>query len=199
MSTRSFDFDISVSAAKNKASISRKKTHGMFETSKQKCHHKNCTKVAQFRAPVSPDRLNEFRWFCEKHIQQYNNKWDYFEGNSRRMENDEQVNRSDLGIKEKERFTWSKFGLNDSLEILEDQKSGFDSDHRPLKLNNTEQRAADILCLVQYTQSEARKKYRSLVKELHPDNKKGDRTDENRLREVVWAWKQIKSSRKFRD
>jgi len=46
---------------------------------------------------------------------------------------------------------------------------------------------------------EIRKQYKSLVKDLHPDMNGGNRADEDRLQEVVWAWDQIKESRFFRD
>ena len=47
--------------------------------------------------------------------------------------------------------------------------------------------------------AEIRKQYKSLVKDLHPDMNGGDRSDEDRLQEVVWAWDQIKDSRSFKD
>jgi DnaJ-class molecular chaperone len=50
-----------------------------------------------------------------------------------------------------------------------------------------------------WTKPEIRKQYKSLVKDLHPDMNGGDRSDEDRLQEVVWAWDQIKDSRYFRD
>jgi hypothetical protein len=34
---------------------------------------------------------------------------------------------------------------------------------------------------------------------LHPDLNGGNRADEERLQEVVWAWDQVKESRSFRD
>ena len=34
---------------------------------------------------------------------------------------------------------------------------------------------------------------------MHPDMNGGNRDDEERLQEVVWAWDQIKDSRNFRD
>jgi DnaJ-class molecular chaperone len=35
------------------------------------------------------------------------------------------------------------------------------------------------------------------VKDLHPDMNGGNRADEDRLQEVVWAWDQLKDSRNF--
>ena len=61
-------------------------------------------------------------------------------------------------------------------------------------------RALDILeARDNWTRPEIRKQYKSLVKDLHPDMNGGNRDDEERLQEVVWAWDQIKESRNFRD
>ena len=68
------------------------------------------------------------------------------------------------------------------------------------KLPPTERRALDILeAKDSWTKQEIRKQYKSLVKDLHPDMNGGDRSDEDRLQEVVWAWDQIKDSRSFKD
>jgi hypothetical protein len=50
-----------------------------------------------------------------------------------------------------------------------------------------------------WTKAEIRKSYKALIKVLHPDMNGGDRSDEERLQEVVWAWDQIKISRNFPD
>ena len=64
----------------------------------------------------------------------------------------------------------------------------------------TERRALEILdAKDSWTKVEIRKQYKSLVKDLHPDMNGGDRSDEERLQQVVWAWDQIKDSRSFRD
>ena len=49
------------------------------------------------------------------------------------------------------------------------------------------------------TKAEIRRAYKALVKVLHPDMNGGDRSQEEQLSEVVWAWDQIKDSRFFKD
>jgi curved DNA-binding protein CbpA len=49
------------------------------------------------------------------------------------------------------------------------------------------------------SKAEIRKVYKSLIKVLHPDMNGGDRSHEDQLAEVVWAWDQIKGSRSFRE
>ena len=49
------------------------------------------------------------------------------------------------------------------------------------------------------TKVEIRKAYKALIKVLHPDMNGGDRSQEEQLGEVMWAWDQIKDSRSFPD
>jgi hypothetical protein len=68
------------------------------------------------------------------------------------------------------------------------------------KLPPTERKAIEILdARDTWTKSDIRKSYKALVKDLHPDMNGGDRRDEERLQEVVWAWDQIKDSRYFKE
>jgi curved DNA-binding protein CbpA len=64
----------------------------------------------------------------------------------------------------------------------------------------TERRAVEILeAKDNWTKTEIRKQYKVLIKVLHPDMNGGDRSQEDQLNEVVWAWDQVKSSRSFKD
>ena len=37
-------------------------------------------KAGQYRAPKSPDVLDDYYWFCRDHVREYNLKWNFFEG-----------------------------------------------------------------------------------------------------------------------
>ena len=64
----------------------------------------------------------------------------------------------------------------------------------------TERRAVEILeAKDNMSKQQIRKAYKALIKVLHPDMNGGDRSQEEQLSEVVWAWDQIKASRHFRD
>ena len=49
------------------------------------------------------------------------------------------------------------------------------------------------------TKPEIRKAYKLLIKVLHPDMNGGDRSQEDQLQLVMWAWDQVKGSRSFKD
>ncbi|WP_424927942.1 DnaJ domain-containing protein [Amaricoccus tamworthensis] len=214
-----FDFDISVSADKKRRARARGRS-GAIETSSHKCAHPDCEEAGKFRAPRSPDHLDEFLWFCKKHIREYNLKWNFFETSSdadleKQFASDRVWERSTKPFAESvnqhkthqhtEGRAWQRFGLDDPMELLGEMGTmnpGNDpSRGRPRRrLPATERRALDILeANDAQTKPEIRKLYKALVKDLHPDMNGGRRDDEARLNEVVWAWDQIKSSRNFRD
>jgi DnaJ-domain-containing protein 1 len=68
------------------------------------------------------------------------------------------------------------------------------------RLPPTERRACEILDVRDSaSKPEIRRAYKALIKVLHPDMNGGDRSHEEQLSEVVWAWDQIKASRNFPD
>ena len=52
---------------------------GASETSKRVCDHEGCQEPAPFRAPKAPDVLDDYFWFCQEHVREYNLKWNFFD------------------------------------------------------------------------------------------------------------------------
>ncbi|MEV8467703.1 DnaJ domain-containing protein [Fluviibacterium sp. DFM31] len=204
-----FGFDMSVSSAKKRRTRGKRGMSGAFETSTRVCEHDGCDLAGQYRAPKSPDHLDEYLWFCKDHVREYNLKWNFFNG-STEEEMNAQIDKDRVwdrptkpfGKPSEEQRAWSRLGVDDPHQVL-----GENATQNPGKsitgtrrLPPTERRALEILeAKDHWTKIEIRKQYRSLIKILHPDMNGGDRSDEDRLQEVVWAWDQIKESRSFRD
>ena len=125
------DFDISVSADKKRRAKNRRRT-GAFESSGKKCYSEGCNLEGKYRAPKSSERLNDFNWFCQKHVREYNLKWNFFENHSSE-ELEEQIKddavwsrkTSPLGKDNNKLHTeghsWARLGFNDPHEILGDK------------------------------------------------------------------------------
>jgi hypothetical protein len=203
-----FGFDISAAAAKKKNAKGRRGATGAIETSSRPCDHPGCGLVGQYRAPKSPELLDEYLWFCKDHVREYNLRWNFFHGTTdeefRRMTDSDRVwgrETKPFGKKGTEDRAWARLGIDDPMQILGDkatQNPGRVTQGR--KLPPSERKALEILdAKDHWTRPEIRKQYKSLVKDLHPDMNGGNRDDEDRLQEVVWAWDQIKESRNFRD
>jgi hypothetical protein len=205
-----FDFDIRVSSDKKRRSRGRRGMSGAFETSSRPCEHPGCQEPGQYRAPKSPDTLDDYWWFCRDHVREYNLKWNFFSGQTEEefqkfLDSARVWERptKPFGQSTEEGKAWARHGVNDPHEILGDNATrnpGRVSVASTRKLPPTERKALEILdARDTWTRPEIRKQYKSLVKDLHPDMNGGDRSDEDRLQEVVWAWDQIKDSRNFRD
>ncbi|MDE3078893.1 MAG: J domain-containing protein [Paracoccaceae bacterium] len=204
-----FDFDMRVSADKKRRTKTKRGMSGAFESSNRVCEHPGCEEAGQYRAPKSPDHLDEYFWFCRDHVREYNLKWNFFSGQTeeeylKQVDSDRVWNRDTkpFGKAGEEQRAWARLGVEDPLEILGDNASPrrAPSSGATRKLPPTERKALEILdARDTWTKVEIRKQYKALVKDLHPDMNGGNRADEDRLQEVVWAWDQIKDSRFFKN
>jgi hypothetical protein len=202
-----FKFDMSVSSDKKRRAKTRRGMSGAVETSQRECSFDGCQEPGQFRAPKSPDVLDDFFWFCKQHVREYNVKWNFFETDTqedleRQMASTDPLEKNSSIFKRNiEEKAWSRLGVDDPLAVL-----GGNATRNPgripgsmgRKLPPTERQALEILDgHANMGKVQLRSLYKSLVKDLHPDMNKGNRSDEDQLQKVVWAWDQIKDSRNF--
>ncbi|MCB1407826.1 MAG: J domain-containing protein [Rhodobacteraceae bacterium] len=213
MSRDPFNFDMRASADKKKKSRGRRGMSGAVETSARSCQHPGCTETGQYRAPRSRDQLDDYLWFCKDHVREYNLKWNFFDGQTEAemlgsMEYERVWGRATqpFGSAAREAKGWARHGIDDPHQVLGDKATQRRVEpSRPggaatRRLPSAERKALEILdARDTWNRTEIRKQYKSLVKDLHPDLNGGNRADEERLQEVVWAWDQIKESRSFRD
>ncbi len=202
-----FGFDISAASDKKRRTKGKRGMSGAFETSTRACDHRGCDQAGQYRAPKSPDTLDDYFWFCRDHVREYNLKWNFFQG-ATEEEFEKFIDKDRVWGRETKPFgkrgdedrAWQRLGVEDPMEILGANATMNPGRVMGRKLPPTERRALDILeAKDSWTKPEIRKQYKSLVKDLHPDMNGGDRSDEERLQEVVWAWDQIKDSRYFKE
>ncbi|QDC09265.1 J domain-containing protein [Oceanicola sp. D3] len=203
-----FGFDMSVSSDKKKRQRGRRGMSGAFETSQRVCEHEGCEEPGQYRAPKNPDTLDDYYWFCRDHVREYNLKWNFFNG-ATEEEMEAQLDRDRVWDRETKPFrrsaeekAWARLGVDDPHQVLGEnatQNPGRAGNGGGRRLPPTERRAIEILeAKDNMTKAEIRKCYKSLIKVLHPDMNGGDRSQEEQLGEVVWAWDQIKDSRSFK-
>ena len=205
-----FDFDMSVSADKQRRRQNRRGMSGAVETSTRTCEAEGCGKRGRYRAPKSPDHPEETHWYCKEHVQKSNHSWNYFKAQAEvkmqpgGSETDEETQgkTEEQQRRDRERSAWARLGIEDPEEILGEQGTigSLAGKIFGRRVTKAEQRALDILdCQREWTRKQIKKQYASYVKDLHPDLNGGTRDDEDRLQEVVWAWNQIKESQNFRE
>lgn len=202
-----FGFDMSVSTDKKKRTRGRRGMSGAFDTSTRVCEHDNCEDAGKYRAPRSPDAVDDYVWFCQVHVREYNLKWNFFDGSpddavASQIDKDRVWERETKPFKKtEEERAWARLGVDDPHQVL-----GANATQNPgksitgtRKLPPTERKAIDLLeAKDHWTKAEVRKAYKKLIKGLHPDMNGGDRSQEEQLQLVVWAWEQIKTSRHFK-
>ncbi|KPP86778.1 MAG: DnaJ-class molecular chaperone with C-terminal Zn finger domain [Rhodobacteraceae bacterium HLUCCO07] len=202
-----FGFDISVSSAKKKNPRGRRGMSGASETSTRICDHEGCNEPGKFRAPKAPDVLDDYYWFCKEHVREYNLKWNFFDGTTEAEMNaqatkDKVWDRQTRSFRDPEARAWARLGIEDPHQVLganATQNPGKRGKSTGRRLPPTERRAIEILEVKDSaTKTEVRKAYKALIKVLHPDMNGGDRSQEEQLQEVMWAWEQVKDSRNFK-
>ena len=150
------------------------------------------------------DREGQYFCFCLDHVREYNATYNYFNGMS-----DEAVAAYQREALVGHRPTWN-MGVNragkghreDGGEPVGDPLGnihGRAADARSTAARRPRYSAATVQGLAMLGLDESadrvsvRARYKELVKRLHPDSNGGDRSSEDRLREIIRAYKFLKT------
>lgn len=167
------------------------------------CDHPGCLNAGEFRAPMGRDREGQYFSFCLDHVREYNATYDYFSGMS-----DDAVQKYQKEALVGHRPTWN-MGVNrgageslsaedlhpDSLGIFRARARTWrpEAAHRP-RYSQATMRALNALGLDESADaSSVKTRYKTLVKQLHPDANHGDRSNEDKLREIIRAYNFLKT------
>lgn len=160
------------------------------EGAKRPCDHPGCCEEGEFRAPKDRN-LKEYYWFCLKHVQEYNARWNYYDGvDSDEGEKEEQKRRRfRFGAKVKYNFG---FDFNGNFEFFDN----YDPDFSPPE--ETYFSADDLRCLkIMELKKEGltvevlKKQYKKLVKKYHPDLNQGAKEAEEKFKQLSAAYRQL--------
>jgi len=164
------------------------------------CDHQNCQEHGSYKAPKSRLKLNEYYFFCSKHITKYNQSWDFYKGLS--------VDQIELSMRKDavwDRPSWPLKGSpNKVIEQLKDfllnDYSLFEKEREiqdflknrlvDEKLTNEEHKSLKILdLLMPISVDEIKKRYKKLVKIFHPDVNNSNKDAEKKFKEINGAYK----------
>jgi curved DNA-binding protein CbpA len=170
------------------------------------CQWKGCGNTATHRAPKGRMRENEYWRFCLEHVREYNHSYNYFSGMS-----EDAVMKSQKDAHTGHRPTW-KMGMGnpgnasigpdarDPFNVFRELGGGGARAHaersEPQRMvRNAELKALHELGLEQGAhKAEIKARFKILVKRHHPDANGGDRTTEDKLREIIQAYNYLKST-----
>ena len=157
------------------------------------CEWEGCNNKGIYRAPKNRENLREFRWFCLKHVREYNKQWDYFSGltqqeieNEIKKDNTWHLPTRPMG----QNFYNTK--LKDNMDILNKKENKNKNYDKKIKksLNNDMIEAFKKLDLpIGASLIEIKKKYKKLVKKHHPDTNLNKNSSGNKLIEINEAYK----------
>ena len=159
-----------------------------------------------FKAPKGRDREGEFYTFCMDHVREYNATYDYFKGMD-----DEAMAKYRQAEATGHRPTWKmgpRGGAHGETHYDEtvyaeartahrrgDRRDGRRRPHAP-RYNALALKALFTLELdANATETIIKTKYKELVKRHHPDANGGDRSSEDKLREIIQAYNYLRTNK----
>ena len=178
------------------------------------CAHPGCKAEGLYRAPRSPQHLNQYLWFCLDHVREYNKSWDFYAGM-----NTDQIEHQVRFDTVWQRPTWPlgswgtsaakrRFAGVDETEFMPDdvrdainarmhaaeKRAEAERRRRAQKTASKEEAALAVLDLAPpVSWGEIRARYKDLVKRLHPDANGGDKSAEEQLKLVNQAYGTLKA------
>jgi DnaJ-domain-containing protein 1 len=181
------------------------------------CQWPRCDAPATHRAPKGRLRASEYWQFCLEHVREYNNAYNFFAGMS-----DDAIAKYQKDDLTGHRPTWkmgsigkagnrrdgrrgadgsrgSAWAADDPFALFGEMGASRPGHKRPTaegrKILNAQRQALDVLGLeADAKRADIKAKFKMLVKRHHPDANGGDRTSEDRLREIIQAYNYLKSA-----
>ncbi|WP_455481911.1 DnaJ domain-containing protein [Bartonella sp. B35(2025)] len=181
------------------------------ESQTQQCQWQDCEKAGTHKAPAGRNHEGKYLYFCIDHVRTYNKNFNYFSGLS-----DKDIAKFQKDALTGHRPTWPT-DLSNSISkktatnyakirsgtaayqnrirepftlFTERSKNTFSRKLKPL-----EAKAFDTLGLqANASAKDIKMKYKELVKKHHPDSNGGNRSSEERFRDVLYAYNLLKKS-----
>ena len=135
-------------------------------------------------------------WFCLKHVREYNESWDYYsemtpEEIEKEIRSDTIWNNPTWRIGTRASYNLNNYNVGDSFGFF--YKDAKNENHYFMNMNHEQNNAMKIMGLTPpFDLEKLNKKYKTLVKQYHPDVTGGDKDAEERFKMVVDAYNILK-------
>lgn len=155
------------------------------------CDHPGCLEAGEYRAPKDRN-LKEYYWFCLKHVQEYNAKWNYYDGLDDGKEEEperEKFRRFRFSSKIKYNFG---FDFNGSYEFMDGYNPRL-SPMTEIRFTAQERQCLRILELdiEDLTVDGLKRQYKKMAKKYHPDLNREDKEAEEKFKIISTGYKTI--------
>jgi DnaJ domain len=176
------------------------------------CDWPGCAGAASHRAPKGREREGEYWRFCLDHVREYNHSYNYFKGMS-----DLDVAKFQKDAITGHRPTWKMgidgrraalgpdaaqvypgYGAADPFNVFAEVGGAArprpEPEREARSIRNAERKALDAMGLEGGAKApEIKARFKLLVKRHHPDANGGDRSCEDKLREIIQAYNYLRS------
>ncbi len=161
------------------------------------CDHPDCNEKGEYRAPKDRN-LKDYYWFCLKHVEEYNQKWNYY-GEGYDAEAEEKVKRR-FSHRFKSKVSY-QFGYD-----LWEEAAFFDDGYESPSDGNREYSADGIYFTVEERKyiktlemnirdinpDSLKKQYKKMAKKYHPDINQDDSSAEEKFKQISEAYHHLK-------
>jgi len=170
-----------------------------------RCDHPGCLQAGHYRAPMGRQREGQYFTFCIDHVREYNASYDYFRGMD-----DEALVKYQRDEVVGHRPTWSmgaRRGTQPHRDRVDESMFAEARIYRPRgargagfaaepRYNSLALKALATLQLTaSATEQVIKARYKELVKRHHPDANGGDRSSEEKLREIIQAYNYLRTNK----
>lgn len=179
---------------------------GAPRASEIRCDSPGCEAEGAYRAPMGRLREGQYFCFCLDHVREYNATYNYFNGMD-----DASVARYMKDATIGHRPTWSMGTKRGQAGFREDGMADVDplsvyrqrfrrpppaAERRGPRHSPVTLRAFVAMGLEETADAKTiRSRYKELVKRHHPDSNGGDRSREEKLREIIHAYKTLRAAK----
>ncbi len=168
------------------------------EGGEHRCDFPGCDKPGEYRAPKNRE-LKEYYWFCLEHVQAYNARWNYYDGDETKEENspreDEEKIRRRMhfkGFRSKINYQFG-YRLKDEFGFFGDYGGAMPSAEE-IFFTEQERQYLKIMELSAENISipQIKKQYKKLVKKYHPDvNRENQKEAEEKFKQLTAAYQAL--------
>ena len=169
------------------------------KSSFKKCDSDKCNEKGEYKAPKSRIKLNQYFFFCLKHIKEYNKSWDFYKGMTvdeieNSMRSDTVWDRPSWPLKGNYKNVYDDFN-NFNEELIREEDNSFNENYFKNKLLDEKMTIDEIKALkeleleIPISLEKVKKNYKKLVKIFHPDVNGNNKKAEEKFKQINESYK----------
>ena len=165
----------------------------------KKCDSDKCNEKGEYKAPKSRIKLNQYFFFCLKHIKEYNKSWDFYKGMTvdeieNSMRSDTVWDRPSWPLKGNYKNVYDDFN-NFNEDFITEEDYNYNENYFKNKILDEKMTIDEIKALkelgleIPISLEKIKKNYKKLVKIFHPDVNGNNKKAEEKFKQINESYK----------